>query len=347
MQGRPTKLQYGIGAIGWLAILGVLIAIVWWGVLPELPTEGNAWRKACHLDNIESDDAIEAYQDFVRKYPASEHVATAEQRIEDLKLWSWAECANTAESYGEYLSRFPEGRRNKQAKTSLNVFELNQESIDKEYDDMAPLIQKLRAATKPPKGLTFPEAKASDTTLLPLNKRLLHIQRILFPELQPGSPVGPTHFYLTLDYERGKQLTWSIRSIRPVVRPPDAKEVVLIVKLYAVKDGSAYLLNEARHVGNSGNSFAELVSWPVNRVMRDIEVMPKMKMNVEGFKDVVETTIGYATGLHLPSRGFTFSQRKATLEVASTSDDWADRDFATQALLELEEEQQNKCSNNW
>lgn len=317
-----------------LVVGAIIVGVVCGIVLCVVNAEDNAWKHAC------TQDTREAYESFAQEYPESEYFALAQERIEDIKTWEWAENINTEESYQEYISEYANGRRVTQAQANMNVLKLNQQEIDNRYDAMSPLIESFQEAKEKPKNLSTRDEENSDISIIPVNKRLFYIQEILLPELDES--LSTSRHFVTYDYQRGNELTWTRSGGVPVT-----KSVIVIMKEYVLKDGIIYLINEARRTGDSGNFYEDLVQSPIRSAGHtlDMSLTSDIKHTVFGNDietplDQIETVIGYATGLFPRAADFSFRQRVAALEVASTSNDWADRDFAEEELRQLLEKTQ-------
>lgn len=69
------------------------------GVKKQKMNELQAFNDAC------SQATPSALQSFISKYPKSEKVNDAKNRLQDYKLWNLASCKNTLDAYNDYLSK--------------------------------------------------------------------------------------------------------------------------------------------------------------------------------------------------------------------------------------------------
>ena len=69
------------------------------GVKQQKAREEQAFKDAC------KSGSTDALNDFIRRYPNSEHVKAAKQRLDDYSIWEIAKKRNTIDSYNLYLQK--------------------------------------------------------------------------------------------------------------------------------------------------------------------------------------------------------------------------------------------------
>lgn len=92
--------------IGFMFVLGVLL------LLSSCDTAKRDWEKA------NKRNTVEAYHEFIRKHPKSEHISEADEKVEAL-IWERARKVNEIEAYEKYLSQYPEGKYVGEAKQKI------------------------------------------------------------------------------------------------------------------------------------------------------------------------------------------------------------------------------------
>jgi cell division septation protein DedD len=81
------------------------------------------WQKARGVNSIDS------YEQFIKKYPASEFTAQAQARVKELyeeRDWQKARDADTPAAYQEFLKAYPEGKWAEEARIRVENFSLAQ-----------------------------------------------------------------------------------------------------------------------------------------------------------------------------------------------------------------------------
>lgn len=200
------------------------------------------------------------------------------------------------------------------------------EDLVVEYnEEMRPLILRLLTAQELPAGFQLPKVTQWRIIPVPLSERLFHTQEILFPKLQLGKPDAPVKAYIAYDYERGTPLG---RSLFGLAFSADTQEVISEVRLVAEVDGKFYLVEGRKGEGGAGSSsYEELVS-------KSVEKLDSLGDVGEELESVLETIIGYAAGLDW-DESFELNRRLAVLMWALSSENWADRKQAAEALGDI------------
>lgn len=85
--------------------------------------ERGDWKKA------KSQHSIEAYEEYLAKYPEGQHAVQAREKITEL-YYEQAESANTIEAYQDFLAKYPEGKYVIRARAKLRITELYYEQAE-------------------------------------------------------------------------------------------------------------------------------------------------------------------------------------------------------------------------
>lgn len=128
-------------------------------------------------------NTIEAYEQFLEKYPEGEYTFQAKSNIEKLSFKN-AESKNTIESYNKYLSIYPEGEFTSQAKSSIEnlIFtDAKNKNTIESYKDYL---------------LKYPEGKYS-------SKAESNIEKLVFQETKNKNTLEAYQEYLS-KYPNGK-----------------------------------------------------------------------------------------------------------------------------------------------
>lgn len=209
--------------------------------------------------------------------------------------------------------------------TSSQPLSKPEDLVVKYNKEMRPMIEKLQTAQRRPAGFQMPEVTQCQIIMVPMSERLFYIQEILFPKLQLGKPDASVKLYITYDYKRGVTLNEAF-----VVSTFSAhtQSVRSEVRLIAEVDGKFYLVEEKEGEGGSGcSSYKDLVS-------KSVEKLDSLGNISEKLESILETIIGYATGLDW-DRLLDFNRRLAVLIRAFDSEHWADRKQAAETLRRI------------
>ncbi|MFH0796385.1 MAG: HEAT repeat domain-containing protein [Candidatus Omnitrophota bacterium] len=165
------------------------------------------------------------------------------------------------------------------------------------------MLEKIRDAREPPSR--FPvEVRKENIIFLPLNKDLLNIQQILFPELK----ISDYKHNLFINYGYHKK-----EGINPEGMP--AEETVIKMALIAEKDDGFYLLEEKEKSGGV----------PRLDILGGLEAEASL---------IVEKVIGYARGLDL-DKSISLERRKEALKSALGSEYQSDRANAIESFTNI------------
>jgi hypothetical protein len=87
-----------------------------------------------HYKETRELDTIEAYEEFIQKYPDSEFANEAKKRLEHLessqKDFEVAKIKNTIESYKEFIAKYPENEHVKEAEVRIREITLRKKTIN-------------------------------------------------------------------------------------------------------------------------------------------------------------------------------------------------------------------------
>src|SRR5580700_5706993 len=74
-------------------------------------------------------NTVEAYEQFLKKYPSGEFTAQAQARVKEMyeeRDWQKARDADTPEAYQAFLKQYPEGKWTEEARIRVENFTLAQ-----------------------------------------------------------------------------------------------------------------------------------------------------------------------------------------------------------------------------
>ena len=189
--------------------------------------------------------------------------------------------------------------------------------------DVKPLVDQLLAA--PEEASTSLEADVP-IIYVPTNERLYTVQSIL----QIGRPqiaiTGKTA-YILYDYTRGANLTtgepWMSTS------SPETQEIITNLRLILAENGTFKLIERSKATGGEGSTSTQ------NLVENAFKPFANQSSSSQSVQTDLEEIIGYACGIDMiPS--LDYERKVALMTFALSSDNWAERHQATEALGTLD-----------
>jgi len=88
----------------------------------EFTSDAKKKMEILEWEKAKQDDTIKAYQEFLRKYPNSEFTSDAKKKIEILE-WEKAKQDDTIEAYQEFLKKYPNSEFTSDAKKKMEILE--------------------------------------------------------------------------------------------------------------------------------------------------------------------------------------------------------------------------------